>query len=365
MQPTTGAAKAQLSFALAQPMLSLSPYSRSARTSSHWTQHARSPPSLTRPTCSTGLKLTRPLLSLVRTAIARPTQGPRTLEGRPTRAPPRLTPPTIIPTIMRLRHTNDEEGLQDAGRDGGHNGGGGNEHDEDGHTMVGYAGRGLTVVAVSAKGSTQPATHGRPRQSEADAQWAAISKHGRICIVGPVVLVLAFALLSCVSAARHVPCDARTYVGHVTRVGRDVYSLICMLRTRGVRRPGIYCNTRYLLDCLAQGITIPAKTLSKEYFTYYIILSILPQSIMALSPHSPTELPEWRNSTVSHEAQHIRLGIRHGTGTGIEPAWSRSRVPSALREVGRAGLFPGSPSPSWNLTKLAHAFHTSQLYLSG
>ena len=54
--------------------------------------------------------------------------------------------------------------------------------------MVGYAGRGLTVVAVSAKGSTQPATHGRPRQSEADAQWAAISKHGRICIVGPVVL---------------------------------------------------------------------------------------------------------------------------------------------------------------------------------
>jgi hypothetical protein len=107
--------------------------------------------------------------------------------------------------------------------------------------MVGYAGRGLTVVAVSAKGSTQPATHGRPRQSEADAQWAAISKHGRICIVGPVVLVLAFALLSCVSAARHVPCDARTYVGHVTRVGRDVYSLICMLRTRGVRRPGIYC----------------------------------------------------------------------------------------------------------------------------
>ena len=95
-------AKAQLSFALAQPMLSLSPYSRSARTSSHWTQHARSPPSLTRPTCSTGLKLTRPLLSLVRTAIARPTQGPRTLEGRPTRAPPRLTPPTIIPTIIRL-----------------------------------------------------------------------------------------------------------------------------------------------------------------------------------------------------------------------------------------------------------------------
>ena len=104
------------------------------------------------------------------------------------------------------------------------------------------------MVAVSAKGSTQPATHGRPRQSEADAQWAAISKHGRICIVGPVVLVLAFALLSCVSAARHVPCDARTYVGHVTRVGRDVYSLICMLRTRGVRRPGIYCNLRVFCE---------------------------------------------------------------------------------------------------------------------
>jgi hypothetical protein len=46
--------------------------------------------------------------------------------------------------------------------------------------MVGYAGRGLTVVAVSAKGLTQPATHGRGRQSEADAQWAAISKHGRV-----------------------------------------------------------------------------------------------------------------------------------------------------------------------------------------
>ena len=243
MQPTTGAAKAQLSFALAQPMLSLSPYSRSARTSSHWTQHARSPPSLTRPTCSTGLKLTRPLLSLVRTAIARPTQGPRTLEGRPTRAPPRLTPPTIIPTIIRLTTPTMRRAYRTLDATAVTTVAAGNEHDEDGHNMVGYAGRGLTVVAVSAKGSTQPATHGRPRQSEADAQWAAISKHGRICIVGPVVLVLAFALLSCVSAARHVPCDARTYVGHVTRVGRDVYSLICMLRTRGVRRPGIYCTS--------------------------------------------------------------------------------------------------------------------------
>jgi hypothetical protein len=76
----------------------------------------------------------------------------------------------------------DEEGLQDAGRDGGHNGGGGDEHDEDAHNMTGYAGRGLTVVAVSAKGLTQPAKHSRRRQSEADAQRAAISKHGRVRI---------------------------------------------------------------------------------------------------------------------------------------------------------------------------------------
>ena len=34
--------------------------------------------------------------------------------------------------------------------------------------------------------------------------------HGRVCIVGPVVLALAFALLICVSAARHIRCDART-----------------------------------------------------------------------------------------------------------------------------------------------------------
>ena len=31
----------------------------------------------------------------------------------------------------------------------------------------------------------------------------------------------------------------------------------------------------------AQGMIIPAKTLSKEYFTYYIILSILPRGIIA------------------------------------------------------------------------------------
>jgi hypothetical protein len=100
--------------------------------------------------------------------------------------------------------------------------------------------------------------------------------------------------------------------------------------------------TRYLLDCLAQGITIPAKTLSKEYFTYYIILDILLSSI--ISPDCSTS----RRRLGGFSPAHARCG-RFGAGsrTSARPthraAAGTSRASLATRPIVRPALPPCPP----------------------
>ena len=101
--------------------------------------------------------------------------------------------------------------------------------------------------------------------------------------------------------------------------------------------------SRVLLALIAgQGITIPAKTLSKEYFTYYIILDILLSSI--ISPDCSTS----RRRLGGFSPAHARCG-RFGAGsrTSARPthraAAGTSRASLATRPIVRPALPPCPP----------------------
>ena len=95
------------------------------------------------------------------------------------------------------------------------------------------------------------------------------------------------------------------------------------------------------LQC-EKGITIPAKTLSKEYFTYYIILDILLSSI--ISPDCSTS----RRRLGGFSPAHARCG-RFGAGsrTSARPthraAAGTSRASLATRPIVRPALPPCPP----------------------